>query len=46
MGNAEGLYSIFWFLQVRVVQNKEPEHFLRIFRGRLIILDVSIDLKH
>ncbi|KAK3752621.1 hypothetical protein QZH41_018816, partial [Actinostola sp. cb2023] len=26
-------------MQVRVVQNKEPEHFLRIFRGRLIILD-------
>ncbi|XP_031553548.1 gelsolin, cytoplasmic-like [Actinia tenebrosa] len=26
-------------MQVRVVQNKEPEHFLRIFRGRLIILE-------
>lgn len=26
--------------QVRVVQNKEPEHFLRMFRGRFIILEV------
>ncbi|XP_073253861.1 gelsolin, cytoplasmic-like [Porites lutea] len=25
--------------QVRVVQNKEPEHFLRMFRGRFIILE-------
>lgn len=25
--------------QIRVVQNKEPEHFLRMFRGRFIILE-------
>ena len=30
--------------QVRVVQNKEPEHFLRMFRGRMIILEVRFNV--
>ena len=34
-----GLIDLHAF-QVRVVQNKEPEHFLRMFRGRFIILEV------
>ncbi|XP_065059180.1 advillin-like [Rhopilema esculentum] len=30
-------------VQVRVVQNKEPEHFLRIFKGKMIILKGGMD---
>eukprot|EP00794_Sanderia_malayensis_P007449 gene7449-8271_t len=30
-------------VQVRVVQNKEPEHFLRVFNGKMIILKGGMD---
>ena len=41
-----GLMDLHAF-QVRVVQNKEPEHFLRMFRGRFIILEVRFyDYNH
>lgn len=30
-------------VQVRVVQNKEPEHFLRVFKGRMIVMKGGIE---
>jgi len=30
-------------VQVRVTQNKEPEHFLRIFHGKMVILKGGVD---
>jgi hypothetical protein len=34
--------SVIYMLQVRVVQGKEPVHFMSIFDGKMIIFQVSL----